>query len=221
MPELDVAVEPWLALLLELLVLLCAPAMAAKHARAPATARYVSFCFIAFLSAERGIASPPRPVFDAVEDLRGATTMLLWNFDPSQGLSNAALATLVPLDLQGENNEIRASEKYLLATRRKTCRRASECETDWATTWVDRTQTAGHLPSGTLLPPWHGLCCRCDHSERCGYAVAHGDPMHRHFIPLVLALVALALAGCSTISGFGKDVEAIGGGVSADSGKKK
>lgn len=45
--------------------------------------------------------------------------------------------------------------------------------------------------------------------------------MIRRCLAFLLACTVLALAGCSTISGFGRDVEAIGGGVSADDAKKK
>ena len=38
--------------------------------------------------------------------------------------------------------------------------------------------------------------------------------MVRRTLAVIGACLLLALAGCTTLSGFGKDIEAIGGGVS-------
>lgn len=45
--------------------------------------------------------------------------------------------------------------------------------------------------------------------------------MSRLVSVLVLCCTICAMAGCSTVSGFGKDVEAIGGGVAAEPAKKR
>jgi len=41
------------------------------------------------------------------------------------------------------------------------------------------------------------------------------------FLALLFVAGTLSLAGCSTISGFGKDVEAVGGGVAAQPANKR
>ncbi|MDQ6618404.1 MAG: entericidin [Pseudomonadota bacterium] len=45
--------------------------------------------------------------------------------------------------------------------------------------------------------------------------------MSRFVALFLLCCTAAACAACSTISGFGKDVEAIGGGVAAEPAKKR
>ena len=45
--------------------------------------------------------------------------------------------------------------------------------------------------------------------------------MFRFISSLLLISAACTLFGCSTISGFGRDVEAVGGGVAAEPAKKR
>ena len=45
--------------------------------------------------------------------------------------------------------------------------------------------------------------------------------MHRVIASLLLLASLAALSACNTISGFGKDVEAVGGGVAAEPAKKR
>jgi predicted small secreted protein len=45
--------------------------------------------------------------------------------------------------------------------------------------------------------------------------------MHRLIASSLLLAALAALSACSTISGFGKDVEAVGGGVAAEPAKKR
>ena len=45
--------------------------------------------------------------------------------------------------------------------------------------------------------------------------------MTRIIAALLLAASACVLTACNTISGFGRDVEAVGGGVAAEPAKKR
>jgi predicted small secreted protein len=81
------------------------------------------------------------------------------------------------------------------------------------------------LPSAAMVG--HGYCCPWMHPD-AGAMPAVGHPLTRPFrrtimklLTMLLVAVSFAVAGCNTMSGFGKDVEKAGDKIDDAATKRK